>query len=461
MKSHLNNNIKTTAIVGLATAMLNSGCSILPSHIHNDANEKTALAAQKALTEYSAQAPAMYSAMTANVDKFKTEEEYLLAELGKNTQSALGTALPSMKWKDFKARAENGQKAVTTFREKIIVDEGTRFRKEVGLAKVNQKTAEAHIAQAKKEIAAAKKNITAWNAQIAVLQQGFKDLPAGGKPLDAKAGLDVLKGIGSKKVTFVDADGKSNTEEVQKILQPQAQQIETLFTGKKDKAASGTTRPSLFARAPGIALLILNHALELAKLELQKAETELSQAQERAVLFEDALAEMKLAGLLYAEAIDFEFAGGDTPFDYVIKDWADAQKTMAKLTTDLDDYEKKKEKAEANSKDAPNPVFADAATLRNEENSTAKAALIVRKLAIAESIRNRNESTFKVKVARLEHLHSIANSALADATRRSLIRAQIDGLTAYHQGGFTKEDAANIIRIAQTVALFGIAHNTQ
>ena len=33
-------------------------------------------------------------------------------------------------------------------------------------------------------------------------------------------------------------------------------------------------------------------------------------------LFEDALAEMKLAGLLYAEAIDFEFGGGDTPFDF-------------------------------------------------------------------------------------------------------------------------------------------------
>ena len=38
-----------------------------------------------------------------------------------------------------------------------------------------------------------------------------------------------------------------------------------------------------------------------------------------------------------------------------------------------------------------------------------------------------------------------------------MLGSGVAGLGAYHRGGFTAEDAANIIRIAQTIALGVIA----
>ena len=87
----------------------------------------------------------------------------------------------------------------------------------------------------------------------------------------------------------------------------------------------------------------------------------------------------------------------------------------------------------------------------------AEVLLQLRKLAVAESIIARNQTLFKLNVARLDHEESVANSAMSDATHQALIKSGLDGLVAYHQAGFTEEDTANIIRIGQTVALAVIA----
>jgi hypothetical protein len=102
----------------------------------------------------------------------------------------------------------------------------------------------------------------------------------------------------------------------------------------------------------------------------------------------------------------------------------------------------------------------NAAEFINFQNSLAGTVLVLRKAALADSIIARNQSLFKVTVARLEHQDSIMDSAIGDAAWQVVIKSGLDGLVAYHQSGFTKEDAANIIRIAQSIALGVIAGKT-
>jgi hypothetical protein len=439
-----------------------AGCGIIPSHVHNEAKAKLAAGAQARMQEYSKNAPAMYAAMSANVDKFKVEEEYVLSELAKNFRSALATNLPTLSWEKINERAGSGKGRVDQF-HKTVAKEGRAFRERTRLAKARAATAQAQIDKAKEEVKAAKENVASWNAYIALLQQGFKDLPDEVKNLNAGSGVDALKGltgaaqaIGNREIVFKDADGKEVRKKVSKIVAEQAEKIGSAVT---DKDAKG--KP-LFPKAPGISLLIMNHALELAELELRKAEMELAQASERLTLFEDAMAETSVAKQLYLEVIAESESkppaekdqATPMPFISVAEAWRQS-KTAIKQVTTLEEPDRTKPVDKAVD---PRVYASDLAT---NENSIAMTALALRKLAIAESILARNESLFKVRIARLEHQASIAKSQLADATHRALIQAQLDGLLAYHQGGFTKEDAANIVRIAQSIALFSIANNTQ
>ena len=95
------------------------GCSLLPSHLHNEANANIALKADSEMAEYAKNAPNMYAAMLANLDKFKVEEEYLLTELAANFHTALITKLPTMTWKDFLTRIQENQVAITDFNTQI------------------------------------------------------------------------------------------------------------------------------------------------------------------------------------------------------------------------------------------------------------------------------------------------------------------------------------------------------
>jgi hypothetical protein len=476
--------VSAAAMAGLG---LLSGCGFLPSHVHNEGKAKIATAAQARMQQYSKNAPAMYTAMSANVDKFKIEEDYLLGELARNFHTALITKLPTLTWKAVAERADDGGKRVTKFHQRAG-KEGQDLRKRIDLAQARSATAESQVAKAKTEVKAAREDISAWNAYIALLQQGFKNLPDNVKALDAGNGVATLKGlgeaakaIGDKEIVFTDADGKEVRKKVSKIVMEQAQKIGADITGKNEKGQP------LFPKAPGISLRIMNHALELAELELRKAETDLEQANERLELFQDALSETLVARQLFADVK--KEAGARNPTEVPVQSialvWRNAGIT-------LDSFTSKKAPVDApQAPQAPQPAQDQtplplrplplrplplespqpgqnevspenlASALWGHENSVAEFAYILRRLAIAESILARNESLFSVKVARLEHQHSIAQSALADATYRSLIQAQLDGLVSYHQGGFTKEDAANIVRLAQSIALFAIANNTQ
>jgi len=414
----------------LLTALWSAGCSFLPSHLHNASNANTAVKAESEMAEYAKNAPNMYAAMLANLDKFKVEEEYLLTELSVNFHTALVTTLPTMKWKGFLDRTKANKNEVEKFKTQIQM-ETEAYLKNRGEAETKLKTAEEAVTAAKKAVQSAKEKVAAWNAYVALLQQGFGNLPDNIADLKKDAGLKTLSKavdeVGKQEITYTDADGKTVKNTIGTILKDRLPSI-TLSIERDSKKAV-----ELLPDTPGIALVIMNLGLGLAQIEQQRAETRLSQLNARAVLFEDALAAMRLAETLFAEAENKAKAFATThAFDTIAESWQQA-------TTKLK---------------------GNSVAFLQMQDAISGAVLVLRKAALAESILARNQSLFKVDLARLEHQDSITDSAIGDTTWQVVIKSGLAGLVAYHQSGFTKEDAANIIRIAQSIALSFIAAGT-
>jgi hypothetical protein len=385
------------------------------------------------MAEYAKNAPNMYAAMLANLDKFKIEEEYLLTELAVNFHAALVTKLPTMKWKEFLERIKADKSAVRNFKTQIQM-ETEAYLKNRGEAETKLKTAEEAVAAAKKAVQSAKEKVTAWNAYVALLQQGFGNLPDNIADLKKDAGLKTLSKagdeVGKQEITYRDADGKTIKNTIGAILKDRLPSI----TLKIEKDSERGVK--LLPDAPGIALVVMNLGLGLAQIEQQKAETRLSQLNARAVLFEDALAAMLLAEKLLDEV---EAVVG--AFDF---------KTHPDAFIDITGYWQ----------EARTKFKGNANEFIGRQNRISTTVLSLREAALAESILARNQSLFKVSLARLDHQDSITDSAIGDATWQVVIKSGLAGLVAYHQSGFTKEDAANIIRIAQSIALSFIAAGT-
>jgi len=416
----------------LMIVLCNPGCSFLPSHLHNEANANIAVKADSEMAEYAKNAPNMYAAMLANLDKFKVEEEYLLTELAANFHTALITKLPTIKWKEFLDRIDQNQTAITDFKTQIQL-ETEAYLKNRGEAETNLKNAGEAVTAAKKAVQSAKEKVAAWNAYVALLQQGFGNLPDNIEDLKKDTGLKTLSKavneVGKEEITFRDADGNIVKSTVKAILKDRLPSITLKIEKDSERAVK------LLPDAPGIALVVMNLGLGLAQLEQQRAETRLSQLNARAVLFEDALAAMNLAGTLLAEVkkeVD-DYTPEQKPFNDIAFSW---------VTTRSPKYK------------GNSTAYID---LQNIISST---VLVLRKESLAESILARNQSLFKVTLARLEHQDSIVDSAIGDATWQVVIKSGLAGLVAYHQSGFTREDAANIIRIAQSIALSFIAAGT-
>jgi hypothetical protein len=428
------NGIVFTATILAASVFLLAGCSIIPSHIHNETDAKTALQAQADMADYAKNAPAMYLAMTTNVEKFKVEEEYLLSELARNYKSALITTLPTMTWEHFLSRLTNDLQQITNF-ETEFSQVASNYVVSQHLANADLNTAEGEIKTVQTAATEAEQDVASWNSYVALLQQGFRNLPTDVGSLKTSTSLSSIQNaaasLGTNRIIYSDANGKPVTNTVSEIVVSQAERI-----GSGIIAMTGTNASKIkFPNAPGITLQILNLALDLAQLQQKKAQARLNQLDVRATMFEDALAQMLLAHELLLEVSNGVrdgtlSASGKNPYATIMAEWSAANK----LT--VDQY---------------------GSGLWGRVNGVAEVLLYLRKLAIAESIIARNQTLFELDVARLNHEESIANSALSDAAHQALIKSGLDGLVAYHQSGFTEEDAANIIRIGQTVALAVIA----
>jgi hypothetical protein len=412
--------------ISLLLTFLISGCGILPTHLHDSGKAASAAKLQSELAAYRENAPSMYQAMLVNLQKFKAEEDRLIVDLAVNREKALVTLLPTKNQKELETIKSEVKGRIDELESAITV-QANRFLKEKGLIQKELSQVNSTIQKAKEAVAAAKADVTNWNQTVALLKKGIAELPSIVEQKTKEESVSdigkILKDTGEKEVEFRDADQKIQKKKIREIIKDQIQ-------------AKGNDKSILsLPDAPGITLVILRFGLELAEIEQKSAVTRLTQLSGRAELYEDSLAEELLAKQLLSETT-FGVAENIVVYHDLQRLAAAARairqgKSSGDMEASRDFFEK--------------------------TNAIVKYLQDLRKLVLADSITARTKAMLKLTEARLDHEESIMLSRLNDEAWQALLKTGADGLLAYHHGGFTREDAANIIRIAQTIALGFIA----
>jgi len=516
------------SLVVAATVL--TGCALWPSHIHNEGNAQTAKKAEAEMAASSTNAPAIYGAMSANLELFKVQEEYVLSELGASFQTALATKLPSLTWGELRREVQSRRADIEKFATQVALEARTFSANDANL-EAKLAAANKALKDANTQVSDAKKAVAAWNETVAAFQVGIANTGENLGTLNKQATFDQLKtvaaNVGTNSVVYADADGKSQTNTVAGVLKSSAENVFKVLTSK-DKDSMG--KP-LLPDAPGIGLVIANMALDVAEFQKEDAEQRLSHLTARAHLFEDAYAEMRLAQQLLKDVdliigtVDHpttSFPDRKTVYEETSYHWVTTSRGLQNAMKSADAIAKEdatslaktkidalakeiaalpKEKADTLLKEIaaalPKEIFDALAsataeaiatpnaepsaktrakalalpkeiaevqvhefanTLLTEEDFVANQLVVIRKTMVAESIVARNIGKFETSLQRLRHQDSIANSAIADAAWRALLKSALAGLSAYHQGGATKEDVANLISFCQAVALAVVAY---
>ena len=95
----------------------------------------------------------------------------------------------------------------------------------------------------------------------------------------------------------------------------------------------------------------------------------------------------------------------------------------------------------------------DTYSIIDKSNEIATIARIISDYIMADILISNLVSTFDYEISYLGHLDSIHVSRINAEMWQSIVKEGLSTLAQYHSGGFSSEDAANILRIAQTIAL--------
>jgi hypothetical protein len=286
------------------------------------------------------------------------------------------------------------------------------------------------------------------------LETGVAQLPSASqtKPHTKKSGLGSLEktvqAAGDKQVQYVDANGKAQTRKISDILKDQI-----------DVTGSGGQPVLNLPDTPGATLTILTLGLQLANVQKQAAEAKLSQLARRLQLYERVEAENELAYALLSDTGD----SCQTQLQALI---VPADRSFIIQVSLLADEGHAAELAAA---EAAKSTASDGEQQRQDRlipklqlSNSRVLALVsdlvkLRKLAIAQAVAMRTSVDLTVNEPRLAHEESILDSQVNDVAWRAVIRSGVVVLDQYEQGGFTSQDAADIVSIAQAIAVGVIA----
>ena len=433
------------AIACLVTIMGMAGCTTLPSHIHNEKNAEIANQARIDMRAYTEQSPNIYTAMLANLELFKAEEDRLLLDFAANHHDALVTKLPTMTWGDLLARTNVLQDSLDDFESHVLEVEARDYLTRKGVDTQNIADAKAAIKRYQKAIEAEEERIDNWNAFMAMLEQAIRQSPSLGAAL---ANTETLKGAAetvattlNTEVEYKDHTGAVKKKPVKEILAAAKRQLDS-----KGNRALETE----IEETRGEPLLVLDLGLNLARLEKRRAEESLVLLEERRELLNRSLSELFLARAWLDNVKNELQSGFYTLKDSAYLDLIALWKLANREVTTIQGY--------GGPIDGKFMVRAD--KLRNSTNAVSETLLLLRAWALSEHIINRNEALLTVGLKRLDHQASIVESAIGDTAYNALINSGLETLVAYHEGGITPDDIANLIRAGQTIALGIIADET-
>jgi hypothetical protein len=422
----------------LALGLIFPACRALPSHLHNAEDEKKILEAKTAIAAHNEAAPGLYTAMRSNLELFAKEENRVLneyANMAASDSHVYDTLSVSNNEIDTLIGPSGNAGKIGGFINGTLYDQLKEMKGLSNESKAKMKTAGAAIATLKEEITKREKEIKAFNGSIALLRTALTELPnlkkgdtapaAGAGQKDALNELgEKLKTLGDMEVTYLDAGGKEVKEKAVDV----AKNAYPFFRTPGAKSVLPTHIPN----APGIDLVILSLALDLLQLDRNQAKADLEYLTAMERILEDAYTSALLTRVLAQDARPFVKANLARN-ELVVSNML--EKTTSRMKRNLDDN----------------------LAITGFHGKAADLLAAVRKVAVAKNNFSRSQALMKAGLGRLDHDRSIVQSSFNDARRRAVITRATEGLHAYHASGFKPEHAAQIIRIAQVVALGSIA----
>ncbi len=502
---HTQSTIKppTLRLAAAAAILLSlAGCASFPfpDHLHDQKRQDTAEKLKKDLEAYAANTPQLYAAMQTNVEKFRVEEDALVEALGNNSHQAFLIGLLNMD--------KAGLHAESCQIDDIIDDALCALAREAQLARTGVKNtkvaigvANKEIAEQKKKVASAKADVTLWSETIALLKQAASQAHSPAEETKSEKAMttqdavnslgDSLKSVGNTEVSFEDADGATQKKKIRAVLGDLIQ---------KDGANKLNLR---VPHAPGITVRILLLGLQLAENELAFAQARLVRDSERLQVYENVYKELILAREFTKDA-NLAMTSSALRDGIHIGEWFEEQGVRARdhrdaLTTvvkpaagevrakheqnavavigmseeDAAKFLIAKQDAEERAKtpeqkDAEQRKAAEQKARQDSNFDDYTAALNgnaelfrgLRLLCTARGLAKKNAAFIEIESKRLKHLDSVLQSQYNDKAWQLHFQAAADGLVAYHRGGFSKEDAAQIVRIAQAIGVGVIASHS-
>ena len=453
-------NIRRIAVAGLIRPLFVSAslvvvleiaaCSYLPSHIHDSDRAARTSKLAGLVDDYGSKSPAMYDTLLKSSRTIASEQDKLIAGLGGNRGEAMNQLLPFKNGAQLGAELSIVCKALGDTQDQLKRDVDSYLKEKAGV-NAESKSATAAISAAQAKLAEAQKNVTAWNATVAVLEKGVAESPSIEKKSskdNKQAGLDSLKenitAVADTDVTYVDATtGKGETRRIRDVLSDQI-----------NVKADGTPLISI-PDAPGATLAILTLGVDLARIQRQAAQLRMTQLSTRLQLYERVEAETLLAKALLSTIGELNSPGVDActshPTTLIVLPTTSVTSKAQQLQIQVRAQE------QSALKNAKNSVVEPMTKLNYDSLSLAGRLADLRYLAIAESIATRTSMDLAISEARLSHEESILVSQVNDIAWRTVIRSGVVVLNQYEQGGFTAQDAADIVSIAQAVAVGVIA----
>jgi hypothetical protein len=486
-------------VIFLATVV--NGCVLpIPSHLHDENRYNAAQKASAAMDGYSKAAPAMYSAMTANVNVYRTQEESLLSQLAAQQSSALISLGPQLTTSnlvdrsDLMMAAANNTATFLDCRARLLqaqiaeqcanskgpscppeppssqdlknqcqellgfldcADPATVNSQECKqLAnQVQPKTLVAlaqNVNAAQKAVDDDKQTITDWNKSTALFQTLIVSFPSDEKAVSSQISavhggtpsLSPAQSVLEQKVTYVDADGITGSSTVGDILKSAGTQA---FLSEFSSTTSTVGNPSalqqIFGQPPGTQLIVANLGLELAEIEQKRATSELAQFTATLQYLVSAEAELQTASKLFAD--------GHEPFEILQTEYPTLSVYSA-LDCQLSDNSSKV--CVPSGTPPPAPL-----TKLGKIDGLYSTIVPIREEVVGEVILTRVTTSATLNLARIDHLNSITESQFNDQAYEALIQSGLGGEESYEKGGLTAEDIANIIRFAQAVTVGVIA----
>ncbi len=398
------------------------------THLHDPGNAQSANQIKDEFAKVTANDAGIFTAMLENKKLMESKEQLTLDALRNQKGAAIANALYAKKWSEIKDELITKQKSLDDLSSYNLISKqiSKRLKEIAGKLPISADNLKA----ANTLLKTAAENQNQWFARQELFRQSIKALAEVYTVSETDEDFNIVQALSNKRdeilnteidVLVIDDKGIEKTEKsnIGKILD-----IENGLDKNSLDQLIKTYSGDIFDpdAAPGLKVVILGLAVDLADKELKRNKLELGYLQSIINILKEQQNYLSNVGVKLHNtkfAIN-KISGREKSNDFKLSD------------TVLDSIN----------------------SLR--DNHAKKQAMIdmFKVLAIYSIVMQDDEKwLLDIKLAILDHEYSIGLSAINAQEHEALINRGLQGLAIYHGGGITPETVANFLRAAQAVAL--------